>query len=481
VRRLVLALTFLATYAAVHGAAYGNGRFPKAQSLIATRSGQERQEGEEGRTLYLRATFGILVSRDGGSHWRWLCEQAYGSVSTWDPPIAATRDGRLWIGMPNGMRVTKDGCDVADVHGLEGETVTDFAGMPGGARLYATTSTPGRPSVVWRQSPGGSWEKRGTVDDLRVDTLDVAPSNESLLYLTGVRQAVGQSTRQSLFYRSDDAGRTLVPVKPALPVAGRLFLAAIDPKSERRILARILHDAGSELVVSTDGGSTFRTVLHMNGAMFGFAASESGDTYWAGSGDPTEGIWRSRDRGEHWEPMAKSGVFCLLSDGDRLYACSNPYVPGGYAVAVSLDGGRTLRALATFESIAGAIECDSGPGAACAPEWPATREAIAASGAELKPARPAEAGVEPPTSAADAGMSARPPLARRACGCSAVGVRSRRTGPELVALALVVLAWVERRRLASVDRGQTRKRPGRFRCAYNCAPRGSWRPAIPAG
>ena len=442
--------------------------------------------GEGDHTLFLRATFGILVSRDAGRHWRWLCEQAYGSVSTWDPPFAATRDGRLWIGMPDGMRVTRDGCEVALVPGLSGEMVTDFAETAGGSHLYATTSTTGKPSAVWSQRRDGAWEKRGVIADLRVDTLDVAPSNESRLYVTGIRQGLGQSTRQSLFYRSDDGGRTLVEVKPALPVQGRVFLAAVDPRIPGRILARILHDAGSELAVSTDAGASFRVVLHMNGAMFGFARSEDGQTYWAGSGDPREGIWRSRDRGEHWEQMARSGVFCLLADGARLYACGNPYVPGGYAVAVSVDGGATLESLATFATIEGAVACDAGAGAACEAAWPATRDAIAASGAELprssSRAAPATVGV---ADAADASVTGAAPGSRgRACGCSSVGVRTRCDvgAPPLALVALLVsLAWMERRRLASVDRRRTRTAPGRFRQTFLFEPPPSSRPGIHRG
>jgi hypothetical protein len=475
VRRLVLALTFLATYAAVRGVAQGNGRFPKAQAMVGVPGARD----EANRALFLRATFGVLVSRDGGRHWRWLCEQAYGSVSTWDPPIATTKDGRLWIGMPSGARVTQDGCAVADVAELRGETVTDFAEAAGGARLYAATSTEGKPSRVFAQRADGSWEGRGSIQDLRVDTMDVAPSNASRLYVTGVRQGLGQSTRESLFYRSDDGGRTFVAVKPTLPVSGRLFLAAIDPRSEARILARILHDAGSELVVSTDAGASFRVVLHMNGAMFGFAKSDDGQTYWAGSGNPKEGIWRSRDRGEHWDAMARSGVFCLLADGDELYACSNPYVPGGYAVAVSKDGGRTLDALATFASIEGAVECDGGAGAACAPAWPATRDAIAASGAELtrKPSRSSSDLADAPAPASAPAPAPAP--AKRGCGCSTVGVRQARQDlrVELAILAMVALGRSRRRRrvdlrgLARLDRERTRNPPSRFRPVRLFSPR----------
>jgi hypothetical protein len=435
-------LTFLATYAPA--AAYGNGRFPKAQAIRTI-------PGDAG-TILLRATFGIVVSRDAGAHWRWLCEQAYGSVSTWDPPFATTRDGRIWIGMSNGLRVTKDGCEVTDVPGFEGETVMDLAEAPGGARLYVATSTPGKPSVVWRQSARG-WERRGSIPDLRVDTLDVAPSDESRIYVTGYRPGVGQNTRQSVMYRSDDGGGTFRETRRVLSgltgiIPGRIYLAAIDPKDEDRILARVLDNTGSKLALSTDGGTTFRVTLEMMGAMFGFAKADDGRTYWAGSGDPKEGIWRSRDRGEHWEPVAKSGVFCLHAAEGKLYACSNPFVPGGYAVAVSDDGGETLKALGTFDSIEGAVACDSGPGAACQAAWPAARDSIAAGGGEMSPAAPRpssapRASVGPSASSGASSSGASAPRSR-ACGCSVVGVGHG--AGEGLGIVLAVLCMVHRRR-----------------------------------
>ena len=82
-----------------------NGRFPKAQALVT-------RPGSDGRELYMRATFGVMRSTDGGASWRWMCEPSLGYDGTWDPAIAVTRDGVLWVGLPDGLAYTRDGCDV---------------------------------------------------------------------------------------------------------------------------------------------------------------------------------------------------------------------------------------------------------------------------------------------------------------------------------------------------------------------------------
>ncbi|MBL8611026.1 MAG: hypothetical protein JNL38_27030, partial [Myxococcales bacterium] len=75
--------------------AAANGRFPRAQTILAA-------PGSDGTVLYLRATFGLLVSRDAGKTWRWVCEEAMGFSGTWDPPVAVTKGGRIWVGLEKG-------------------------------------------------------------------------------------------------------------------------------------------------------------------------------------------------------------------------------------------------------------------------------------------------------------------------------------------------------------------------------------------
>jgi hypothetical protein len=123
-------------------AAFANGRFPKAQAIVTA-------PGDDA-TIYLRASFGILVSHDTGRSWRWLCEQQLGFSSQWDPPVAASRGGRLWVALTDGARTTLDGCAVADVPALKGELVADLTTDRDGDRVLAVTSPPGKPAFVWR-------------------------------------------------------------------------------------------------------------------------------------------------------------------------------------------------------------------------------------------------------------------------------------------------------------------------------------------
>jgi hypothetical protein len=415
--------------------ARANGRFPKAQ-MIAT------VPGGDGSTLFLRATFGVIVSRDAGKTWSWLCEQALGFSSTWDPPIAVTRDGRLWVALADGARVTRDGCTVDRVPELEGELVGDLAVDGSGDRVLAVTSPPGTPAFVWRgETTGGkaSFTKLGKgVEGFRFDTIEVAPSNPKRLYLTATPQGEG---RWAHVFRSDDGGATIMELHPTLPNDGRLYVSAVDPRDPDRVYMRQLAETGSDVLLTTDGGKTWKSVLHMAGAMFGFARTHDGAALYAGGGDPKEGVWRSMDRGATWEPAAKTSVFCLNAEGPELLVGSNPFVPGGYAIARSTDRGATIAPMATFADVKGPVACDAA--SPCAVAWPETR-ALLATGRSPEPANedddekaPGTASPTPPTPS--------PPARSSRCGCEAVGTPSSPGASMLTAVA-VAIAFARARR-----------------------------------
>ena len=80
-----LGVALAASLALASGTASANGRYPNADMLIV-------DPGEPSH-LVLRATFGTLVSRDGGQRWSWICEESIGY--TGDPALAS-RAQRGW-------------------------------------------------------------------------------------------------------------------------------------------------------------------------------------------------------------------------------------------------------------------------------------------------------------------------------------------------------------------------------------------------
>jgi hypothetical protein len=439
------------------GAAQANGRFPQAQAI-------ESVPGSDGSTLFLRATFGILISRDAGKSWRWICERALGYDGAWDPPIAVTRDGRLWIGLERGLVSTIDGCTIDTDAALTGEQIKDLTVDVAGDTVWALTGAPDKRGAIWRRSAkadGGTWERMGLLPEgINPMTIEVAPSRPSRVYVTG--QPYG--TIRGWLWRSDDGGKTIAGAKNELAHDGPFFIAAVDPKDPNRVLLRHLHTTGSTVVVTPDAGKTFKEVLSMDSAMFGFAKSADGLTYFAGSGLPEHGLYRSTDRGEHFERVSNHGVLCLHdAPGGRLFVCENPATLGAPGIALSIDRGTTVSAIATFGDVKGPVLCDTDAGRAsdaggglCADAWPEMRAAVLPRDAGAGRAK-GDAGE------GDAGGASEAVAPRRSsCGCSVVGDTEGPPDQRWLTtglLPLVVWARARRRRGSmSYQRGPSRTR-----------------------
>ena len=301
-RALIAFLCCLALGLYTEKEAGANGRFPKAQSILIP-------PGGDGSTLYLRTTFGLLVSRDGGKKFRWICEQALGFTSQWDPPIALTKDGRLFIGREDGVLSTKDGCTFERDHAMDGYTVKDFTVDPTGTVVFAITSGLAKTAYVWRRPPGGSWKRLGQgFPEMNLMTIDVAPSNAKRIYMTGQPNT---SVRGGIF-RSDDGGETFTEYTNDLPANGPFFLSYVDPlESEPHHRAPPPH-AGQRRA-RLEGRRQDVPRAWCTGRRRCSASRRARTARRCGSAPAirSDGIWRSTDRGEHYERMAQEGIFCL--------------------------------------------------------------------------------------------------------------------------------------------------------------------------
>src|SRR4051812_34108880 len=81
--------------------ALANGRAPLT-------NGVHFQPGDN-HTLYVATTFGLLISRDDGCSFRWVCEQNLGYGGTFDPKYRIARDGTIFATTYTGLRVSRDG------------------------------------------------------------------------------------------------------------------------------------------------------------------------------------------------------------------------------------------------------------------------------------------------------------------------------------------------------------------------------------
>src|SRR5689334_2335726 len=97
---LALAAALAALAALRAPAAHANGR-PPVTNGVFFRPG-------DNDTIFVRTTFGLLVSHDNGCSFRWTCEQNIGYGGMFDPKYAVAADGTLFATTFTGLRISRD-------------------------------------------------------------------------------------------------------------------------------------------------------------------------------------------------------------------------------------------------------------------------------------------------------------------------------------------------------------------------------------
>jgi hypothetical protein len=267
--RILLALCALLAPLVVSPDASANGR-GAGTSTIRFRDGMEKE-------IAAGMTFGLLLSRDGGATWSWMCEEAVGYGGTYDPDYEYTASGALFATTFTGMQVMRNGCMFAKPSGTK--FVSTLAQGPDGHLYYGAAETPstGNPgdAQIYRSIDDGMTWAPGSVEPGQPkdwwQSLEVAPSDPMRLYLAGYRFVGGQ--KDFLLLRSINGGDTWQP----LPITAftraansTLEIAGISHTNADIVFARIkLEDntISDAIYRSTDGGMNWTRVLGMGGGI----------------------------------------------------------------------------------------------------------------------------------------------------------------------------------------------------------------------
>lgn len=354
------------------GTARANGRFPASSAVVLSPADES--------TVMVRATFGLLVTHDRGRSWRWICERAIGFNGPEDPSYVVTKSGAIVAGLFSGLRVSRDqGCSWEPVK-ADATVFVDLTTRPDGAVVALASSYD-------RHSDAGSLYKTQlfvSTDDaksfaplgprldptLLAETVDVAPSDPSRIYVSAVRGA--DTTREGVLLVSTDGGAHWTERKTALEGKELApFIAAVDPKRADRVYLRTSAspENATRLLVTDDAGRTYRKLLAAKGPLLGFALSPDGATLHAGG--PDDGLYTGATGGGGGElaQTSKIKVQCLTRTGDVLWACSSE--ASGFVAGTSTDGGGAFRAELHLRDIAGPIACGEGTAVAreCGTDW----------------------------------------------------------------------------------------------------------------
>jgi len=389
-----LAAGSLALGLALEGTARANGRFPASNAVLFSPA--------DDAIVVVRVTFGLLVSKDRGSTWSWICERAIGFSGPEDPTYVITKSGAFVVGLFDGLRVSRDGGCTWEGLKTDATVFVDVTARSDGAVLALASSYD-------RHGDGGSLYKTQvwiSTDDARSftplappfdptllgETVEVAPSDPSRVYVSAVRGE--DPDRQGVLLVSSDGGKHWIERSTKLePKELAPFIAAVDPKHAERIYLRTSAspENPTRLLVTDDAFKSSRRLLAAKGPLTGFALGADGARVYAGG--PDDGLYTgSTGRGGDGSALdltqaSKLKVQCLSRRGDTLWACSSE--GGGFIAGVSTDEGATFAPRLHLRDITGPMACAEGTGVAkeCGADWPKLRRELG-----LGPAPESDAG-----------------------------------------------------------------------------------------
>src|SRR5260370_37900776 len=178
--KLAVALAF--AFALAAPAAHANGRGPLTNGIFF-RPGDPH-------SLYVRSTFGLLISHDDGCTLYWVCEPDVGYAGADDPMIAIAADGTIFAGThTNGVRISRDGgCSFTTVGApLPPSSWVDALDIgPTGEGWTATANTGAADDVFASTDNGRTFQSRGLASGtVWYKSLKIAHSNAQRVYVAG--------------------------------------------------------------------------------------------------------------------------------------------------------------------------------------------------------------------------------------------------------------------------------------------------------
>jgi photosystem II stability/assembly factor-like uncharacterized protein len=427
------------------GPARANGRYPAA--------GQIALHPKDPTVMMVRATYGLLLSSNGGQSWSWICEPAVGYTSQDDPMVGFAADGTILAPWFQGLSIGQpDGCMWTQYPALTNKYAIDLAVDkvdPTTGVLIISNSVgqddAGAPlflTELWQTSNNGkTWALAGV--DLPAQflglTVDTAPSDPQRVYLSG---RYGPPSYMGVIERSLDRGATW----QKLPIPGAdanhlPFIGGVDPKDPDILYVRLDAGGGDSLLVSKDGGMTWIPAFTVEGSLLGFALSPDGQTVAIGSPGIVldggiidgAGVWTAPASTLQFTKVSSLGAECLTWSTAGLYACADEF-KDGFTAGVSTDQGKTFTPLMHLGGVCPLMcPAESPVTQLCPMVWATTSATISAT---------CGMGGQPPVDAGSSGGGTSSSGCSHGCSLSEGGARG--------ALALAAVAfsagWVRVRR-----------------------------------
>ncbi|MGE5181720.1 MAG: WD40/YVTN/BNR-like repeat-containing protein [Acidobacteriota bacterium] len=350
----------------VTSTAYANGR-PPLTNGVYFRPGDPH-------SLYVRTTFGLLISHDDGCTMSWVCEQNIGYGGTFDPKYAIASDGTIYATSPSaGLRVSRDGgCTFTTHPSLPADSWTDSVDIGPTGEVWVVTATSGASNNVYSSTDGGTtFQARGMLSaTIWWKSVKIAKSNPLRVYVGGYEVAGalpdgGMAPLAHLAHTDDDGAHWTESALAGVlygPVP-TVIVNAVDPQNPDIVYVTSIganQSNGDRLYRSTDAGMTLTEVLATTDGIRDVVIRDANTVLVA---TQMGGSFVSTNGGQSFGPMANPPQLNCLGQRDdgTLIGCGANWAPDNMAVAKSADAGGTWQKVWRFVELYGPLaECPAG-------------------------------------------------------------------------------------------------------------------------
>jgi hypothetical protein len=383
--RIALAGLLVLGLAAIANA---NGRDPYTSTI-------NFQQGNDDHIL-AGMTFGLVVSKDGGATWQWMCERAVGYGGQYDPDYVYTASGAVFATTFDGMKVMRDGCEfVSTPPGMT--FVSKVEAGPDGA-LYYAAADPADGKIYKSVNDGVSFPTSANIGQAGDwwSSLAVAPSNAMRLYATGYRfvkrctsnasnpgascnvdgdcpGGMCEAQKDILLFTSTNGGTTFTPMAMTgiTPISANSIveIVGISATADQTLYVKVTFEngaSGDSIYKSTNAGQSWTKILSKD-SNFGlaFLARKDGTCV---AGTREQGAWVSQNCDATWTALATAPhIGCLFeSAGGVVWACTQNYASpqlnlpsDGFGIMKSTDL-TTWTGVLKFQDIQAPVSCPAG-------------------------------------------------------------------------------------------------------------------------
>jgi hypothetical protein len=148
IRRAALPAWIVAALCAP-AAALANGAFPAVSQIVANPA--------DAQQMVLRSTFGVVLTRDGGANWDWICESAAGYLNV-EPPLTVLEGGYVLLALSRGVsRSSATACEFSLAAGTDANMVDVSRDALAPERAVALSTTDVDATVWESLDSGASW------------------------------------------------------------------------------------------------------------------------------------------------------------------------------------------------------------------------------------------------------------------------------------------------------------------------------------